>query len=48
MRGLRNRLVHAYFDVDLSIVWGVVEGELPELGARVAAIRGTRSDIDAG
>lgn len=39
MRGLRNRLVHAYFEVDLGIVWDVVEGELPELEARVAAIR---------
>ena len=48
MRGLRNRLAHAYFDVDLSIVWGVVEGELPELEARMAAIRTTQSGTDPG
>jgi uncharacterized protein with HEPN domain len=42
MRGLRNRLVHAYFDIDLNIVWGVVENELPELTRRVSAIRDAR------
>jgi uncharacterized protein with HEPN domain len=48
MRGLRNRLAHAYFDVDLTIVWDVVERELPELGARVAAIRATHQAGDSG
>ena len=29
--GMRNRLIHAYFDVDLDIVWDVVTHDLPEL-----------------
>lgn len=27
----RNRLIHAYFDVDATIVWNTVTGELPSL-----------------
>jgi uncharacterized protein with HEPN domain len=29
--GMRNRLVHAYFDVDTEIVWKTVTKELPAL-----------------
>jgi uncharacterized protein with HEPN domain len=29
--GMRNRIVHAYFDVDLDVVWQVVKDDLPEL-----------------
>jgi len=29
--GMRNRIVHAYFDVDLDIVWEVVFQDLPTL-----------------
>ena len=29
--GMRNRLVHAYFDISLDIVWNTVRGDLPEL-----------------
>jgi uncharacterized protein with HEPN domain len=31
MAGMRNRLVHEYFRVDLDIVWQVVRYELPDL-----------------
>lgn len=31
MMGMRNRLVHEYFGVDLKIVWTVVHEELPPL-----------------
>ena len=30
-RGKRNRLVHAYFDIELDIVWRTSVEELPEL-----------------
>lgn len=33
--GMRNRLVHAYFDVDTEIVWKTVTSELPALAGRV-------------
>lgn len=29
--GMRNRLVHGYFDVDLDRVWDTVTHDLPEL-----------------
>lgn len=35
--GPRNRIVHAYFDVDLELVWEIVQGELPDLKARLLA-----------
>ena len=29
--GMRNRLVHAYFDVNLDVVWATVRDDLPDL-----------------
>ncbi len=29
--GMRNRLIHAYFDVDLDRVWDTVENDVPLL-----------------
>jgi uncharacterized protein with HEPN domain len=31
MRGMRNRMAHGYFDVDLDVVWDTVQTALPEL-----------------
>ncbi|MDJ0661163.1 MAG: DUF86 domain-containing protein [Crocosphaera sp.] len=31
MIGMRNRIIHAYFDVDLEIVWQVMTQDLPFL-----------------
>ena len=33
--GMRNRLVHAYFDVDLRLVWDTACDDLPVLIARL-------------
>lgn len=33
--GMRNRLVHAYFDVDADLVWKTTSIELPALKARL-------------
>lgn len=38
MMGMRNKLIHEYFGVDLEIVWKVVERELPDFQARIDAI----------
>ncbi len=29
--GMRNRLIHAYFDVNLDILWATVQDDLPAL-----------------
>lgn len=31
MAGMRDRLVHGYFDVDLDVVWETVSKDLPQL-----------------
>jgi uncharacterized protein with HEPN domain len=35
---MRNRLIHAYFDVDLDIVWETVKNDLPPLVATLERI----------
>jgi uncharacterized protein with HEPN domain len=34
---MRNILVHEYFDVDLDLVWSVVENDLPPLKRTLTA-----------
>ena len=36
--GMRNRLVHAYFDVDIGLVWRTVQNDLPALIAQLERI----------
>ena len=36
--GLRNRIVHDYFGLDLEIIWQIVEHDLPELEKQVSAL----------
>ena len=31
MAGFRDRLIHAYFDVDYQIVWQIIKDKLPNL-----------------
>ncbi|MGA9364751.1 MAG: DUF86 domain-containing protein [Bacteroidota bacterium] len=31
MVGLRNRIIHEYFGVDLNIIWYIVKNELPSV-----------------
>lgn len=31
IRGLRNRVAHGYFDVDLGTIWNTVKDDLPSL-----------------
>ena len=33
--GMRNRLVHAYFDINLDILWETVHDDLPILNAQL-------------
>ncbi len=38
MAGMRDKLVHDYFGVDLALVWDVVASELPNARARIVAL----------
>lgn len=38
MVGMRNRLIHVYFQVDLSIVWDTVQSDVPVLKQQVQTI----------
>lgn len=38
MRGMRNRITHGYFDINLDTVWETVQTELPKLITQLAAI----------
>jgi uncharacterized protein with HEPN domain len=33
--GMRNRLTHAYFDIDYDIVWATATNEIPDLVPRL-------------
>jgi len=37
--GLRNRIVHDYFGVDLEIVWQILKDDVPDLRESVKKIR---------
>lgn len=44
VRGMRNRIVHAYFGVDLQLIWEVVQDDLPPLKSHVAELLGDAAD----
>ncbi|RBP08620.1 uncharacterized protein with HEPN domain [Roseiarcus fermentans] len=35
MRGMRNKMIHEYFDVDVDVVWRTVKSDLPALKQRI-------------
>jgi uncharacterized protein with HEPN domain len=44
MRGMRNRIAHGYFDINLEVVWDTVQIALPDLLKQLAAIRQDAED----
>ncbi|MDX1995031.1 MAG: DUF86 domain-containing protein [bacterium] len=36
--GMRNRIIHAYFDVRLDVVWDVVQNDIPALIAHLVRV----------
>lgn len=38
MRGMRNRIAHGYFDMDMDIVWDTVKTALPALVIQLAQL----------
>jgi uncharacterized protein with HEPN domain len=39
MRGMRNRIAHGYFDINLDVVWDTVETALPVLLKQLPGVR---------
>ncbi len=39
MKGMRNRVAHGYFSIDLEVVWETVQTALPELLEKLPSIR---------
>jgi len=46
MRGMRNRMAHGYFDIDLHVVWETAQAWLPELLKQLPAVRQNADDED--
>ena len=42
--GLRNRIVHEYFGVDLQIVWQIIQNDLPAFKESLEKIRSGLKD----
>ncbi len=39
MKGMRNRIAHGYYDINLDTVWETVQTALPELKAQLMIIK---------
>ena len=46
MRGMRNRIAHGYFEINLDIVWDTVQTALPELLKQLSGV--CRNSDDKG
>ena len=38
MRGMRNKIIHDYFDVAWDVVWNTVEADLPQLLEQIRSL----------
>jgi uncharacterized protein with HEPN domain len=38
MRGLRNRIIHDYENLDVNMLWEVIVADLPKLSAQINAL----------
>jgi uncharacterized protein with HEPN domain len=43
--GMRNRMIHAYYDVNLDVVWQTIKSDLPDLLKSIEKILKTDADI---
>ena len=39
MKGMRNRIAHGYFEINLETVWETIQTALPQLSAQLPTIR---------
>ncbi len=48
MKGMRNRIAHGYFELDLQVVWDTVMMAVPELATQLPNLLLTNQAPDAG
>ena len=39
MIGMRHVLVHGYFEIDLELVWSVIENDIPQLKQQIQKLK---------
>ena len=47
MRGMRNRIAHGYFELDIEVVWDTVRDAVPELAMKLPGLLQATDDFDA-
>jgi len=40
--GMRNRLIHVYFDIDYGVVWEAISSEIPNIIPELAKLLATQ------
>jgi uncharacterized protein with HEPN domain len=38
MRGMRNRLIHDYNEIDIELVWQTIQNDIPDLKKKIESI----------
>jgi uncharacterized protein with HEPN domain len=46
--GMRNRVIHEYFNIDLDIVWQTIRDDIPALAEQLALIVPPEEDANDG
>ena len=46
IKGMRNRIVHDYENVDLAVLWGTITKSLPTLIENIDSLLASLADLD--
>ena len=46
MRGMRNRIAHGYFEIDLAVVWETTRTSIPDLLRRIPEVRAAAASFE--
>lgn len=47
MRGMRNRIAHGYFELDIEVVWDTVRDAVPKLAGKLPGLLQAAGEFDA-
>ena len=45
MRGMRNKTIHEYFEIDWQVVWSTIKNHLPHLKLQIDALLNARMPV---